>query len=1377
MKNFIVFGSKIEDANCTQQYTLGKDFLFKALSDESKLEFIEKYKWIYFTWDKLVDEQIISAILSLKQWIKNSWENFMIDKEKTHKSKIEKLLFILRNTIEEKESFPALESRINIAKNCKNRIKNILLSAVNKYQNEELQMLYSFHCITFDVLDKLNWFNDDQWSQTKQIMNLLKNNLWIKIFPNSISTDNLENIINNALSIKKNNFDYVEIFTNNTFNQVFLANWKLSMIELLSLPCEDFRLVLPSLWNSLDMLSCSFPGYETYQNICNELRQRNLSDMKIFCVLLNSKFKDWIRLWALQIDCIDKLLSSETENIELSYKQCLYIYNTITKDFNQLIKLREFNLLTLLYIYNNITKDVDEIINDYHHLKNIDWNDLITIHENIKKYGLPNADKIFEKLMKNFWNGKYYGSCHWNIVFLCKHFTKDVLDRFFKNELENFNWSAFVASSNVKNLEFFYNEKIITTFNDFLNESYRHLFYMNLGDLKYLYNKWLCISKDEFSKAWASIFAVNFENVKYLYDEWIYTTLDDLTSDNNAKLLTLNVKSMKFLREKRLCITIEDFIKYQDIIWFADDESLSILCDSQNNDLNFDDKFELFNLISQKKYSADLKNEIIHKIRYLPIDTSKEYLKLCEIFDNSYSSDVQAVKSYLIMDILNTNNPEEVVKKVNTIFMESDLPIISKIFQVFKYIYSANIFNKKLEEHKCASPYLQSCNTYEKKVSTIYKDLMNIMIKSGESSLKEFIKSIIYCRQILYDFENWQVLDDEWYKQLLSLFEKAATLSTVNTNLVRNYEISRPYWTIDTETFKELYNNLKKFLLLRESDSLYTFFLNLCKKLWYNTLEDIINDMEESQEKANNNWISVFISAQQWQAFDPSINYFLKWINLEPLWEILDRWVTSTEYLWWWEWTHDTVSSNRTPFDTDGVIVNWENIFQIAEMHWYGDLAIIINTDKPWIHNTDKGLQWYEPGKYEIFKNHDIDNYYWIRTGIASTEFEAFVYKPSKINLEEVQRIKYLIAKKWFYIPVFDLEGNLLFSPHEYSKLRQSFSFSDKYQWCDIQQKDWNYVSAIQCDKINKWDKTFEDFMIEQKNLSILNRSINNEAIAKLVFDIIKSILESELWIKCNQNKNLLWAELHDSGSTWRWTEIPSNDIDLDFTLLLNSEDYEKLDKIQNIIHEKIWTLQSSDHSTIDGNWLQIKSNINSLWKEFGYEKWIRFDLLILKKTKSYLYPSNVAMWDRLSRVEKLYGKDTLDFVKQNIIIMKKLLKSQWKYKNTEWWMGWIGVENRIMQHHWNFIEALEAFEQVAYRWKYEEDKSNIPFDEFKNLYGIWDCWQNFKDNNNDNYILKMNEAWYNWILNIIKTYRIGWLSWISKLLCAYKDTKAEFLM
>jgi len=327
--------------------------------------------------------------------------------------------------------------------------------------------------------------------------------------------------------------------------------------------------------------------------------------------------------------------------------------------------------------------------------------------------------------------------------------------------------------------------------------------------------------------------------------------------------------------------------------------------------------------------------------------------------------------------------------------------------------------------------------------------LMNIMIKSWESSLKEFIQDIISSKQALLDFENWKILDNKWNGQVLSLMKKIISLKTIiNTNWVNNIEILEHDWEIDAETLKIYYNNLRKTLLVKNNDSIYTFFLNLCKKIWYNSLEDIIFDINRMQIQANDNWLNLINSMKYWEIFNSSDNYFLKWISAESFWEILNRWVTSTEYLWWWEWSDVKISSNWTPFDTDGVIIRWENVFNTAKSHWYWNIAIIISVDKPWFYNTDVWLQWYNSNIYEMFKNHgENSDYYWIRTWVASTEFDAIIYKPKEIDLWKLQEIKYLIARNGFYLPIFDLDKNLLFTPEEYNELRQGLSFSDKYKW------------------------------------------------------------------------------------------------------------------------------------------------------------------------------------------------------------------------------------------------------------------------------------------------------------------------------------------
>ena len=49
------------------------------------------------------------------------------------------------------------------------------------------------------------------------------------------------------------------------------------------------------------------------------------------------------------------------------------------------------------------------------------------------------------------------------------------------------------------------------------------------------------------------------------------------------------------------------------------------------------------------------------------------------MFDNSDYSDIRVLKDFLIMDILNSEHPEDIVNKVKMVFMQSHIPLISKI--------------------------------------------------------------------------------------------------------------------------------------------------------------------------------------------------------------------------------------------------------------------------------------------------------------------------------------------------------------------------------------------------------------------------------------------------------------------------------------------------------------------------------------------------------------------------------------------------------------------------------------------------------------------------------------------------------------------------
>lgn len=344
------------------------------------------------------------------------------------------------------------------------------------------------------------------------------------------------------------------------------------------------------------------------------------------------------------------------------------------------------------------------------------------------------------------------------------------------------------------------------------------------------------------------------------------------------------------------------------------------------------------------------------------------------------------------------------------------------------------------------------------------------------------------------------------------------------------------------------------------------------------------------------------------------------------------------------------------------------------------------------------------------------------------------------------------------------------------------------YDGFDVELKDWKYVS---CESDN-WVNRFyigTNQKIDNENLwkLIEENSPSNDKyelfakenweLARSTIERIKRILEEKCWVKFNSeyDSSITWAEIHDSWSTWRWTDIPTKDVDLDFTLLLDAKDYERVNEIIRIIHKEIWTQKDDDHWVVEW-WNQIKSKINNIWKSDERPNWVPLDLLILKKSQVIDYSSSDAMKEKLEYIkDNLWEKD-FERVRTNVMIMKKLLKAKWCYKKPEWWIAWIWVENWITQHHWNFLEALESFEQVAYWWEYAPWKNPIPLEEFKEQYPIYDAWENYKDWWNDNFVYKLNQNWYEWTLEIIKLLRMEWIEWIRMIIRDYEDKKKNYI-
>ena len=965
------------------------------------------------------------------------------------------------------------------------------------------------------------------------------------------------------------------------------------------------------------------------------------------------------------------------------------------------------------------------------------------------------------------------------------------------------------------------------------------------------------------------------ENLKIVFEEFDKQgkklTINDLK--NLAILLkNINPESLKIIFNEYEWIQIDELSEIKDNFRASDPANIELLFNYFNwlelielinskvltfqgvlpKDITFKEdnhKWYLKDLveIANMGYSWSKKINMMKKLCSLTFPQAKNYIEIFKIFDESISMDIQRIKDELIEEILNADNPKDIADQINGIFERNNLPLTWKVFKVFELLYPKEKLDYELKPDSWYwtlwSPVLNSFREWWKLkewrwiYDLIYKDLMNIAIKSGDRSLREYLKVFIWSEELLGKFEEiikkewfnpddnlcleWK-LDEEKQAQLLYLFRRISVLYDryywKQINEWNSIE-DKKYWnsTVADNQLVKLYNDIKKWFRLKKWESLYDRLQRFLWWLWYHSFKEVLDKMDESKRQAHERWLKLYNEAVWWKINFPN-HAFLKWVDEDAFSKIINRWITSREYLWWWDDWKDSWNewwnwawSDCTPFDIDWYYVDK----QTQSTYWLVNL--VLDTDR-WdfvnttIEENPNWLSWYNENQYELFKTWWW-THYWIRTWIPTTEIDYIIYRWSFNRTEQTlvpteehpeweyietfskfQNMCYEIARNWYYIPIVDEEWNIKFTPEMYHKIRSWFNYMEYYDGYDVGLKDWKYISRTSDNTVNK-TYNGDNEKIKDSELSVLiseNSPKNeryqkfaeeNRKLAEKTIEWIKKILEDKCGIKFNNlnDSSITWAELHDTWSTWRWTDIPTKDVDLDFTLLLDAKDYERIDEIKRIIHEEIWTQNDNDHDVWE-LWNQIKSKINNIWKSDERKNWVPLDLLILKKSQIIDYSSSDAMKEKLDYIESISQtwSDDLERVRTNVIIMKKLLKAKSCYKHPEWWFAWIWVENWITQHHWSFVEALESFEEVAYWWNYEEWKNPLPLEDFKEKYPMYDAWENYKLWCNDNFVYQIDkhggDTAYQKILQIVKTLRLEWIDWIREIIKEYEDKKSKYI-
>ena len=799
--------------------------------------------------------------------------------------------------------------------------------------------------------------------------------------------------------------------------------------------------------------------------------------------------------------------------------------------------------------------------------------------------------------------------------------------------------------------------------------------------------------------------------------------------------------------------------------------------------------FESDGYLVAKKF-ADYIVSNNYEITYELIKSEKDkYMPIFERITLSNSMEIQNIDIKGLISVYNSDesiDKKEFNKKIDSIeniFLKNNLPPYAKTYLCFRSIYPE--FSKKyngrelfdFEDNSRMAPSLLDSSMdkifdnkiglyfskpNDKRFVTISNDLFNISLKSNNFELKEYIENLEIGNNLLnkiimneVDYNSLNEKEKFQYDMFSSHIDMLYEISNKN-KLDKNFNNEKE----KLEFIKNEFVGKGKYGLL---DSITRYYLYFAGYKTFNQLKnDVFNECNLINEKNIKNVSENFKISQ---------GDLIRCIgNIDCIGSVLNYGNVCKEYLGTFTGKSE---SDTTPLDTDWTYIteddisnnNYNTISGTPTGFGFGDVFVIIKDVKnnPNIEisrDIDGKVRdfKYDPKKYEAFATNTekggYKNHWGIRTGTGTEIIDSIIYNNE--NLEKIDALKMELAKNNTYIPVYSMEGKLIYSPDEFKEKRNLVSGIKRYDSSEYKLSN---------------DLNLPDLYDENNNLIIPGiESIKKmkrqefkevEQYKVKVFDHLKN------WITNNTNSNIVKdnlslelkygeADLIGIGSTARGTNLP-NDYDYDYYLRLDKRNLYTYDEknclISNLKNlEKNLNEYLNPSKNIPGKEGRVRGtgiNID------GLEKTIDIDVTFTQKTNKTTYSTDMALEERLNNIKE-NNSDKYEDVIANIVLAKYVLKKANCYKpdrsdSNQGGIGGVGVENWILQNGGSFKNSCLEFLSAA-----TIDGQMVPFNEFKQKYFIWDLGENRENRNEypfDNFINNMNESGYKKMYNALSTY------------------------
>ena len=142
-------------------------------------------------------------------------------------------------------------------------------------------------------------------------------------------------------------------------------------------------------------------------------------------------------------------------------------------------------------------------------------------------------------------------------------------------------------------------------------------------------------------------------------------------------------------------------------------------------------------------------------------------------------------------------------------------------------------------------------------------------------------------------------------------------------------------------------------------------------------------------------------------------------------------------------------------------------------------------------------------------------------------------------------------------------------------------------------------------------------------------------------------------------------------------------------------------------------------------------------------------DINVQENSIIRVYSSDQAVAERLRWIKDSFGEETYLSVLGNIVLTKKILKAGDAYKKEFDALPGVGVENWLLQHRGNMVEAFRSFWDAAHDGEGNQQSLNV----FKERYHIFDPATNLFRSTHDDFVSFLAEDGYKAMLAVIGDY------------------------